>query len=192
MMHCTEPIRRRCASRGRRYRRHPPPLPLRRQCPRRDGTRQNDRVGSRYIKPTGIDAIFNGAVGWLTRIGLPMAGSRVLSVRGRTSGEWRSTPVNPLRIDRQRYLVSPRGHTQWVRNIRVSGEGRLASGRRVEQFRVEEVPDDEKPPVLRAYLKAWAWEVGRFFENVDASSPDERLREIAPDFPVFRIIPKST
>jgi deazaflavin-dependent oxidoreductase (nitroreductase family) len=149
-------------------------------------------VGSRYIKPTGIDAIFNGAVGWLTRIGLPMAGSRVLSVRGRTSGEWRSTPVNPLRIDRQRYLVSPRGHTQWVRNIRVSGEGRLASGRRVEQFRVEEVPDDEKPPVLRAYLKAWAWEVGRFFENVDASSPDERLREIAPDFPVFRIIPKST
>lgn len=143
----------------------------------------------RYVKPTGMDAVFNGAVGWLTRVGLPLAGSRVLSVKGRTSGEWRSTPVNPLRVAGVRYLVSPRGHTQWVRNIRVSGEGRLASGRRVEEFRVEEVPDDQKPPVLRAYLKAWAWEVGRFFENVDKDSSDERLREIAPDFPVFRIVP---
>ena len=143
---------------------------------------------ARYVRPTGIDAVFNGAVGWLTRIGLPLAGSRVLSVRGRTSGEWRSTPVNPLKIGGQRYLVSPRGHTQWVRNIRVSGGGLLASGRRAEEFRVEEVADDEKPPILRAYLKALAWEVGRFFENVDASSPDERLREIAPDFPVFRIV----
>lgn len=146
-------------------------------------------MSARYVKPTGFDSVFNGAVGWLTKVGLPLAGSRVLSVRGRSSGEWRSTPVNPLRVGGQRYLVSPRGHTQWVRNIRVSGEGRLAAGRRTEEFRVEEVADDEKPPILRAYLAAWAWEVGRFFENVDASSPDERLREIAPDFPVFRIVP---
>ena len=142
----------------------------------------------RYVRPSGVDAIFNGAVGWFTKIGLPLAGSRVLSVRGRTTGEWRSTPVNPLRVDGERYLVSPRGHTQWVRNIRVSGEGRLSSGRRTEDFRVTELADDEKPPILRSYLKAWAWEVGRFFENVDAGSPDERLREIAPDFPVFRIV----
>jgi deazaflavin-dependent oxidoreductase (nitroreductase family) len=150
--------------------------------------RQDDKVEARYVRPSGIDAVFNGAVGWLTKIGLPLAGSRVLSVRGRTSGEWRSTPVNPLRVGGERYLVSPRGHTQWVRNIRVSGEGRLASGRRTEQFRADEVADEEKPPILRAYLKVWAWEVGRFFENVDASSSDERLREIAPDFPVFRIV----
>ena len=123
-------------------------------------------------------------------MGLPLAGSRVLRVRGRTSGEWRSTPVNPLRVGGQRYLVSPRGHTQWVRNLRVSGEGSLAMGRRIEDFAAVEVADDDKPPVLRAYLKAWAWEIGRFFENVDASSPDERLREIAPDFPVFRIVPR--
>ncbi|TQJ29657.1 nitroreductase/quinone reductase family protein [Microbacterium sp. SLBN-146] len=145
----------------------------------------------RYVKPTGIDGVFNGVVGWLTKIGLPLAGSRVLSVRGRSSGEWRSTPVNPLRVGGERYLVSPRGHTQWVRNIRVSREGRLASGRRIEEIRIDEVPDAEKPPILRAYLTAWAWEVGRFFEGVDASSPDERLREIAPDFPVFRIVAAS-
>ncbi len=142
----------------------------------------------RYIKPTGMDAAFNGAVALFTRIGLPLAGSRVLSVQGRSSGEWRSTPVNPLRIGEERYLVSPRGQTQWVRNIRVSGSGRLTKGRRVDEIRVEEVPDADKPAILRAYLKAWAWEVGRFFEDVDASSPDERLREIAPGFPVFRIV----
>jgi deazaflavin-dependent oxidoreductase (nitroreductase family) len=144
-------------------------------------------VAARYIRPTPIDAVFNGAVGWFTRIGLPFAGSRVLSVRGRTSGQWRSTPVNPLRVGGARYLVSPRGHTQWVRNLRASGEGRLASGRRIEEFTAEEIADADKPPILRAYLKAWAWEVGRFFEDVDAASPDERLLEVAPDFPVFRI-----
>ncbi|WP_375385901.1 nitroreductase family deazaflavin-dependent oxidoreductase [uncultured Microbacterium sp.] len=148
-------------------------------------------MSPRYVKPTGMDAVFNGAVGWLTRIGLPTAGSRVLSVQGRKSGEWRSTPVNPLRVAGERYLVSPRGHTQWVRNIRISGEGRLSSGRHVEEFRAEEVPDEQKPPILRAYLKAWAWEVGRFFENVDKDSPDARLLEIAPGFPVFRVLPRS-
>lgn len=132
------------------------------------------------------------AVGWLTKIGLPLAGSRVLSVRGRSSGEWRSTPVNPLRIGGAQYLVSPRGHTQWVRNLRVAGEGRLTHGRKTEAFRAEEVADEEKPLILRAYLKAWAWEVGRFFENVDAASPDDRLLEVAPDFPVFRIATKLT
>lgn len=146
-------------------------------------------MSARYVKPTGLDAVLNGAVGLLTKLGLPLAGSRVLSVQGRKTGEWRSTPVNPLRVGGHRYLVSPRGHSQWVRNIRVSREGRLATGRRTEVITVVEVADDEKPPILRAYLKAWAWEVGRFFENVDASSPEERLREIAPDFPVFRIEP---
>jgi len=142
---------------------------------------------TRYIKPTGFDAVFNGLVGGLTRLGLPLAGSRVLAVRGRTSGQWRTTPVNPLRVGGERYLVAPRGQTQWVRNLRVSGEGELRSGRRVERFRAEEVSDAVKPLILRAYLKAWAWEVGRFFDGVDATSSDERLAEIAPGFPVFRI-----
>ena len=144
-------------------------------------------MSARYIKPTGLDAVFNSVVGSLTRVGLPLAGSRVLSVVGRTSGQWRSTPVNPIRVGGERYLVSPRGHTQWVRNIRISGAGRLAAGRRSEAIAVEEIADADKPPILRAYLAAWAWEVGRFFEGVDKGSSDERLREIAPDFPVFRI-----
>jgi len=123
----------------------------------------------------------------LTRLGISVAGSRVLEVRGRKSGEPRRTPVNLLTFDGARYLVAPRGHTHWVRNIRASSEGRLLVGRRSEEISVVEVPEDERPPILRAYLERWAWEVGAFFGGVGADSSDEELRRIAPDHPIFRV-----
>jgi deazaflavin-dependent oxidoreductase (nitroreductase family) len=145
--------------------------------------------GTRYVQPGWFTKhIFNGTVRALTRAGVSVAGSRELRVRGRKSGEWRSTPVNLLTIDGERYLVAPRGTTQWVRNIRVSGTGELHHGRRTEQFRAEELPDNAKVPVLRGYLRKWAWEVGQFFEGVDKNATDEDLARIAPDFPVFRVL----
>ena len=131
--------------------------------------------------------VFNPIVAGLTRMGVSLVGSRVLEVRGRTSGEWRRTPVNPLDFDGQRYIVAPRGETQWVRNLRASGEGRLRRGSRVEEFTATELADEDKVPLLRAYLKKWAWEVGAFFQGVGADAPDEDLRRIAPLHPVFRI-----
>jgi deazaflavin-dependent oxidoreductase (nitroreductase family) len=131
--------------------------------------------------------VFNRFVAFLTRHGLSVAGSRVLEVRGRKSGEPRRTPVNPLTIDGDRYLVAPRGHTQWVRNLRASGTGRLLVGRRGEGFTANEIPDEEKPPILRAYLRKWKWEVGAFFEGVGADSPEDDVRRIAPNHPIFRI-----
>jgi deazaflavin-dependent oxidoreductase (nitroreductase family) len=131
--------------------------------------------------------VFNPLVAVLTRLGISLAGSRVLEVRGRKSGEWRQTPVNPLGFEDGRYLVAPRGNTQWVRNLRVSGEGRLVGGRRVEEFTATEVPDEQKPALLRAYLKKWKWEVGVFFDGVGADAADAELLQIAPDHPVFRI-----
>ena len=118
---------------------------------------------------------------------MSIAGSRVLEVRGRKSGEWRSTPVNPLPFHGSQYLVAPRGHTQWVRNLRASGRGRLRVGRRTEDFTAEEVPDAEKPPLLRAYLERWKWESGQFFGGASADSTDEELLRIAPDHPAFRL-----
>jgi deazaflavin-dependent oxidoreductase (nitroreductase family) len=131
--------------------------------------------------------VFNRLVAALTKLGLSVYGSRVLEVRGRTSGEWRSTPVNLLRFDGAEYLISPRGHTQWVKNMRARGEGRLRVGRRTQDFRATELADDEKPPLLRAYLKKWKFEVGVFFGGVGPDSSDEELRRISPDHPVFRI-----
>jgi deazaflavin-dependent oxidoreductase (nitroreductase family) len=122
-------------------------------------------------------------------VGLSVAGSRVLEVRGRKTGEPRRTPVNLLVIDDARYLVAPRGHTQWVRNLRTRNEGRLLVGRRSEDFMAAEVGDDEKVPILRAYLERWKWEVGVFFGGVGPDAADDELRRIAPDHPVFRIDP---
>lgn len=149
-----------------------------------------DWVDDRFQEPGWFTKnVFNRVVAGLTKLGISVAGSRVLEVKGRKSGEWRRTPVNLLTHDGSRYLVSPRGHTQWVRNMRVSGNGRLVVGRRTEEFSAAEVSDDEKPSLLRAYLAKWKWEVGAFFGGVGPESSDEELRRIAPDHPAFRISP---
>ena len=145
-------------------------------------------IAARYQRPGWFTKhVFNPAVAALTRLGVSVAGSRVLEVRGRKSGEPRRTPVNPLTLDGARYLVAPRGHTQWVRNLRARGEGRLIVGRRAEQFSASEIADEEKPAILRAYLEKWKWEVGAFFGGVGPDSPEEELRRIAPDHPIFRL-----
>ncbi|MEU1473745.1 nitroreductase family deazaflavin-dependent oxidoreductase [Streptomyces sp. NPDC001668] len=135
--------------------------------------------------------VFNRMVAWLTRRGLSVWGSRVLAVRGRKSGEWRTTPVNLLTVDGRQYLVAPRGHVQWTHNMRAAGGGELHLGNRVEAFTATEVGDDDKVPLLRAYLKRWKAEVGVFFKGVGPDSSDADLRRIAPDHPVFRITVKS-
>jgi deazaflavin-dependent oxidoreductase (nitroreductase family) len=141
-----------------------------------------------YQRPGWVTKhVFNRIVAGLTRLGISVAGSRVLEVPGRKSGAPRRTPVNLLPYEGARYLVAPRGNTQWVKNLRASGEGRLLVGRRSEHFTAAEVTDEEKVPLLRAYLKRWKWEVGAFFEGVDADSPEEDLHRIAPDHPAFRV-----
>jgi len=143
---------------------------------------------TRYLEPKKNDLAFNRAVAWLTRHGISLLGSRVLTVRGRKSGELRSVPVNLLPYQGERYLVAARGETQWVRNLRAAGEGQLRVGRKVETFKYVELSDDEKPPVLRVYLKRWWFEVSAFFDGVNAKAPEEKFREIAPGYPVFRIV----
>jgi deazaflavin-dependent oxidoreductase (nitroreductase family) len=131
--------------------------------------------------------VFNRTVAGLTKLGVSVWGSRVLEVRGRTSGEPRRTPVNLLSIDGQPYLVAPRGETQWVRNLRVSGDGALIVGKRRQTFTAQELIDEQKPEILRAYLKRWKAEVGVFFDGVSATSTDAELDRIAPRHPVFRL-----
>jgi deazaflavin-dependent oxidoreductase (nitroreductase family) len=142
----------------------------------------------RYQEPGWFTRnVFNKLVAGLTGLGISVLGSRVLAVRGRKSGEWRTTPVNLLIIDGQRYLVSPRGHTQWVRNLRVAREGELRLGRGAEPFIAEEVSNDDKPAILRAYLARWKAEVGVFFGGVGPDASDAELRRISPDHPVFKV-----
>jgi deazaflavin-dependent oxidoreductase (nitroreductase family) len=143
----------------------------------------------RYIRPDWFTAhVFNPVVRGLTRLGVSVYGSRILAVRGRKSGQWRTTPVNLLEFRGQRYLVAPRGETEWVRNIRATGQAELRLGSRREPIRVVELSDEEKPELLHHYLRRWKWEAGQFFEGVGPEAPDPEIRRIAPNHPVFRIV----
>ena len=123
----------------------------------------------------------------LARVGIGVSGLHVLEVRGRRSGEVRRVAVAVLPFAGSRYLVAPRGETHWVRNLRAARAGELVLGRRRERFRAVELPDSEKEPVLREYVRRWKFEVGRFFDGVDAGSEAGEFTRIAPDHPVFRI-----
>jgi deazaflavin-dependent oxidoreductase (nitroreductase family) len=130
-----------------------------------------------YIRPGWFTKrVFNPTVAGLTRLGISVAGSRILEVPGRKTGEPRRTPVNLLTHEGQRYLVAPRGNTQWVRNLRASGSGRLLVGRRAEDFTATEIADREKSQIMRAYLRRWKWEVGAFFEGTSADSSEDDIR----------------
>lgn len=145
-------------------------------------------TGDRYLEPDRLTLrLANPIVAGLARIGVSIRGSQVLEVRGRVSGEWRTVPVNPLEIDGRTFLVAPRGHTQWVRNLRAAGTGQLRQGRRRDVFAATELADADKAPVIRAYLEEWAFEVGKFFDGITKDSTDAELAEVAAGFPVFEI-----
>ena len=143
---------------------------------------------NRYVEPGWFTKhVFNRLVQMLTSMGISVWGSRTLWLRGRSSGEWRSNPVNLLSFNGDDYLVAPRGETQWVRNLRAAGNGELRVGRKVQSFGATELDNAEKTDVLRVYLKRWKLEVGIFFDGVSASSPIAELDRIAPNHPVFRL-----
>ena len=144
-----------------------------------------------YARPGWFTVnVFNRLVAWLTHLGVSVLGSRVLAVRGRTSGLWRTTPVNLLVYRGSRYLVAPRGVTHWVRNVRAGGQVELRIGRRREPVVLVELGDEEKPPVLRAYLRRWKVEVGVFFQGVGPDAPEADIARIGPLHPAFLVQPR--
>ena len=124
----------------------------------------------RYIEPTPFAKFLNQT---LARLGI----TTTLAVRGRKSGQWRTVGVFVLERDGTRYLIAPRGDTQWARNLRAAGEGELRRRGRVERFRAVELPDEEKPALIQAYVDRWRWIV----RNEFARLPDPS------DHPVFRL-----
>ena len=127
---------------------------------------------------------------FLTRHGVSVLGSRVLAVREITSGAVAYDARGRCSTTRgAAYLVSPRGEGQWVRNLRVAGTGELRVGRRTETFRGRELSDEEKTPVLRAYLKRWKFEIGVFFDGVGPDSSDAEILAIAAQHPAFEVLP---
>jgi deazaflavin-dependent oxidoreductase (nitroreductase family) len=136
--------------------------------------------------PTSIEATFNRFFGWLVGLGLAPAPFYLLEVRGRKSGRVYTTPVDVLSHGDRRFLVAPRGHTQWVRNAKSSGAVILRRGRNADRYLVLEVEGREKAAILKAYLDTLRRQVQRFFP-VPAGSPVEEFVPLADRYPVFEL-----
>lgn len=135
-----------------------------------------------------VKKIMNPIALFAMRAGISIWGSRILEVRGRKSGITRRVPVNLLSVEGTKYLVSPRGESQWVRNIRAdNGQIALLLGRDRSEWVAHELPDSEKSPILRAYLQKWKMEVGIFFYGVNADSQEADIQRITANHPVFRL-----
>ncbi|HEV2188050.1 MAG TPA: nitroreductase/quinone reductase family protein [Stellaceae bacterium] len=139
-----------------------------------------------YLKPSAVERAFGRVLGFLVRIGLVRSHFYVLEVRGRRSGKTISLPVDPLDLDGRRYLVCARGNSHWVRNALAGGDVVLTRGMRRYRYTVHEVPPDQRPPLLKAYLDRFAGEVQRFFP-VPKGSAVEAFTALAPRYPVLEL-----
>ena len=140
-----------------------------------------------FREPSAVEKFINRAFGFFVSLGLGPSHIHVLEVRGRKSGKLYSTPVDLLEFQGKRYLVAPRGQTQWVRNAEAAGEISLKRGSRRQKFRLRSIPDAEKLPILKAYLDSFRREVQRYFP-VLAGSPPEAFADIASNYPAFELL----
>jgi deazaflavin-dependent oxidoreductase (nitroreductase family) len=154
---------------------------------------ENDPAKKQESKPFNQPATFDRAInklfGLLVGLGLGLPHNYLLQVRGRKSGRVYSTPVDVLSRDDKRYLVAPRGYTQWVRNAIAVGTVSLKKGRRSEEFGIRILSDDEKPQILKSYLDRYKLTVQRYFP-VPAGSPIEAFRPLTEQYPVFELLPQ--
>ncbi len=141
-----------------------------------------------FHAPSGLERVFNRIYGSLVGLGLGFSYNYLLEVRGRKSGRTYSTPIDLLELNGKRYLVAPRGRTQWVRNAEAAGEVTLKKGRTRQRFRLRALADSKKPEVLKAYLDTFRREVQQYFP-VKAEAPAEAFRAVAEQYPVFELIP---
>jgi deazaflavin-dependent oxidoreductase (nitroreductase family) len=139
-----------------------------------------------FLVPTRVELAFGHVLAWLVRIGVVRGHFYVLEVRGRKTGKTFSLPVDLIEVDGRRYLVCARGNSNWVRNARAAGEIALVRGMRRRRYAVEEIPPEQRPVILKAYLDRYANEVQRFFP-VPKGSAVEAFHDLAPRYPVFAL-----
>jgi deazaflavin-dependent oxidoreductase (nitroreductase family) len=142
-------------------------------------------------RPSWIAKILNRVQATTAAYGVGLSYVATLEVTGRKSGRIVSFPVVPVIFEGQRYLVSMLGeHAQWVRNVRAAGgQAALRNGGR-EEIQLEEVPADQRAPILKAYLQRA--DGARPHVPVSKDAPIAEFEKIAAAFPVFRVTTKQT
>jgi len=149
------------------------------------GNRQEP--SKQFMQPTAIERIFNRLFGFIVRLGFGQKDNYMLEVQGRKTGRTYSTPVYVLEQNGTKYIVAPRGYTQWVRNVLSSGEAQLVKGRRREKIELQAIADNEKPEILKAYLDRYKTTVQRYFP-VNAGSPVAAFQPLAAQYPIFKVM----
>jgi deazaflavin-dependent oxidoreductase (nitroreductase family) len=144
-------------------------------------------MSTRYEEPNRVARAGNAVIRWLAELGVSIAGTRALRVRGRKTGKSRAVVINLLTVDGVDYLVSPRGNTQWARNVRAAAVVEMGPRWRRRRVRASEVDDAAKPELLRRYLARWYWQVKGCVGGLTPDSSDEQLRAVAPTIPVFAL-----
>jgi deazaflavin-dependent oxidoreductase (nitroreductase family) len=144
-------------------------------------------MSARYDEPNKTARAANALIGWLAEMGISLAGTKALRVRGRKTGKPRGVVVNVLRVDGVDYVVSPRGNTQWVRNVRAAGVVDIGPRWRRRRLRTTEVADPAKADLLKRYLDRWYWEVKGHIAGLTPDSGDDEIRAAAPSIPVFAL-----
>ena len=144
-----------------------------------------------FRKPNAAERLFNKIFGRLVGLGMGPPDYYLLEVVGRKSGRRYATPVNLLEVRGKRFLVAPRGYTQWVRNAQVAGRVTLRRGARRHEFRLRPVPNEEKPEVLKAYLDRFKITVQRYFA-VSAGAPPAAFEPFVVRYPVFELLPSKS
>ena len=142
-----------------------------------------------FQPPSSAERLFNRMFGFVVSLGLGPAYMYQLEVRGRKTGRIFSTPVSLVELDGKRFLVAPRGRTQWVRNAEAAGEVNLKKGSNRRNYRLRVLPDTEKPEILRTYLEHFRSAVQRFFP-IPAGSPAQDFAPLAGNYPVFELSPQ--
>jgi deazaflavin-dependent oxidoreductase (nitroreductase family) len=141
-----------------------------------------------FREPSAVERLFNRAFGFLVGLGLGFSYNYLLEVRGRKSGKLYSTPIDLLELKGKRFLVAPRGRTQWVRNAEAAGEITLRRRSTRLKFRLRPLSDTEAPEILKAYLDNFKSEVQRYFP-VPAGSPPEAFSTLTASYPAFELLP---
>lgn len=139
-----------------------------------------------YLKPTKLTQLFNRTAAWLAARGMMPAKTVQIEVKGRRSGEPRLAAVNYVEYEGQRYFVSTRGESEWVRNVRAAGGEVVINRGGRKRARLEELPSGETAPIIKKYLGENALATRRQF-GLDPKAELPEFEAVAADHPVFRI-----
>lgn len=131
----------------------------------------------------------NKLIGFLLRAGVKIGPMVLLTVRGRKSGQPRTTPVALGERNGQRVLVGTFGNVNWVRNLRAAGEATLTRRRRSEEITVRELPPEEAAVALKEILPTAPNFIKAYFD-VTPDAPLEEFIQEAPRHPIFEVLAK--